>query len=535
MLNKKIPRRLKCKGSLFKYILNGIPVLSIFALIGMVLLCFGFINLTVGDDVALAAEERAATVTPTASLIVNDGNIKDTIIASDQQLAYATHNVNVSATNIKTYSLTISGPTNLTADGSSTVITGASGNTPDQMQNSWGYAWIDSDADPNNASYNSLTPAGTSLTGLTIDSDYNLSGNKQLVFGVKFAEDAEEGTYAAKVNLSLVATPRILTNYSITYNCNSGTGCPNNYSNTSDSESINYTIPTSEPTRSGYKFLGYSTSNTTVADGNYAPGKIITLTTTSPNRTLYAIWQSTASWNSITTMQQMTPEICESVAVGTSKTLTDSRDSRSYTVAKLDDNKCWMTQNLALDLSVAGIAKAAESDNLTTNYPSAALTNYTNSWGGSSTVAAFSKGPTKIYGNGGAYQSSYGYYYNWCAATAGCKDANGNVPGANTDAASSICPKGWQLPKGGSGGDFAGLTNKSASSGGINFGGAFWPYVGAFNGAGLIDAGAVGYYWSRTASSTGSAYHLSISSGPTVNTSRTYATTDGYAVRCVAK
>ena len=44
--------------------------------------------------------------------------------------------------------------------------------------------------------------------------------------------------------------------------------------------------------------------------------------------------------------------------------------------------------------------------------------------------------------------ASYGYYYNWYAATAGtgtCSMSSGN-------ATASICPKGWRLPTGGSSG-----------------------------------------------------------------------------------
>lgn len=113
---------------------------------------------------------------------------------------------------------------------------------------------------------------------------------------------------------------------------------------------------------------------------------------------------------------------------------------------------------------------------------------------------------------------------------------NGGTAVASGDAAGSICPKGWQLPKsGGSGNEFAALGSATSASGGVNLGGTVWPYVGAFNGAGLIDAGAVGYYWSRTTTDANSAYHLSIGSGTAVNASRSYAKSDGYAVRCVAK
>lgn len=48
-------------------------------------------------------------------------------------------------------------------------------------------------------------------------------------------------------------------------------------------------------------------------------------------------------------MQDMTSEICNNVTVPSEQstaTLVDTRDNNTYTVAKLKDGKCWMTQNL---------------------------------------------------------------------------------------------------------------------------------------------------------------------------------------------
>lgn len=53
----------------------------------------------------------------------------------------------------------------------------------------------------------------------------------------------------------------------------------------------------------------------------------------------------------LTYMQDMTSEICENSALHSTKQLIDTRDGKAYWVAKLKDNHCWMTQNLALDLS----------------------------------------------------------------------------------------------------------------------------------------------------------------------------------------
>ena len=50
-------------------------------------------------------------------------------------------------------------------------------------------------------------------------------------------------------------------------------------------------------------------------------------------------------------IQDMTPEICASAtAIDSEALVLDIRDQKSYWIAKLADGKCWMTQNLDLDL-----------------------------------------------------------------------------------------------------------------------------------------------------------------------------------------
>lgn len=55
----------------------------------------------------------------------------------------------------------------------------------------------------------------------------------------------------------------------------------------------------------------------------------------------------------LTYMQDMKPSICENTRENATKRLIDTRDGKTYWVAKLADGNCWMTQNLAFDL-VAG-------------------------------------------------------------------------------------------------------------------------------------------------------------------------------------
>ena len=64
----------------------------------------------------------------------------------------------------------------------------------------------------------------------------------------------------------------------------------------------------------------------------------------------------------ITYMQEMSPYVCDYSDVDETKQLIDTRDGKSYWVAKLKDGNCWMTQNLALDLSTEVALTPADSD-----------------------------------------------------------------------------------------------------------------------------------------------------------------------------
>lgn len=62
------------------------------------------------------------------------------------------------------------------------------------------------------------------------------------------------------------------------------------------------------------------------------------------------------SFSQLTYMQNMTSEICANTAEGSTKQLIDTRDGNSYWVEKLKDGNCWMTQNLALNLTEKGLS-----------------------------------------------------------------------------------------------------------------------------------------------------------------------------------
>ena len=72
----------------------------------------------------------------------------------------------------------------------------------------------------------------------------------------------------------------------LSYNANGGSGAPS--SSTSDGNPNHiFTIDNTRPTRTGYSFLGWSTSSTATT-ASYQPGGTITLDS---NTTLYAVWK----------------------------------------------------------------------------------------------------------------------------------------------------------------------------------------------------------------------------------------------------
>ena len=79
--------------------------------------------------------------------------------------------------------------------------------------------------------------------------------------------------------------------YYLYYNANGGSGAPPTQSSVSTTNSSwAFKISSTEPTRSGYTFLGWAKSSTATS-ASYQPGDTISLTSSSPTATLYAVWE----------------------------------------------------------------------------------------------------------------------------------------------------------------------------------------------------------------------------------------------------
>ena len=217
------------------------------------------------------------------------------------------------------------------------------------------------------------------------------------------------------------------------------------------------------------------------------------------------------TFDSIANMQDMTPELCANTKEHQTKTLRDIRDDNTYTVAKLKDGRCWMTQSLR----IAGKTLTSADSDVTSNY----------------TIPASSGSGFGTYDTSSVYVDSDGGLYTWYAATAGTGTKALSTQGQNTTV--SICPKGWRLPTGGNGGEFEALNNRYSSISDLMVNANF-VLSGFLGGGSRADQGSGGFYWSSTVNSSDYAYYLYL------NTSNAYPAHyshkyNGFSVRCIAR
>ena len=240
---------------------------------------------------------------------------------------------------------------------------------------------------------------------------------------------------------------------------------------------------------SGYEFSSWSNSGGSIANRNtlstrYTVNGPGTITLTGKSSILY--------------MQNFTAAQCQSQASSGNVTVVDSRDNNSYTVRYIN-GACWMTQNLRLS---SGRTLTSADSNVTRNwiFPTGSLTSGNTYDEARSTISS---------------NTSYGGYYNYCAASAGtvCSQTQAN-------ATQDICPKGWELP------------TDDEMNGITSYGSAFSPvYSGGYFDGSLYGTGSNGYWWSATANSGTRQYSLYYGGG-SLNTSYYYKNY-GFSVRCI--
>ncbi|MBR3052303.1 InlB B-repeat-containing protein [Candidatus Saccharibacteria bacterium] len=366
--------------------------------------------------------------------------------------------------------------------------------------------------------------------------------------------------------------------YSITYNSGLVSDMPADISDASIAENV--TLPSTEPTRSGYRFNGWCTiADSSTCEGGtiYTAGSTWALNQTSPtNRlTLYATWQSTrrTTISELTYMQDFATLTTEEIntikgnmTMGDQYQLADQRDGKVYSVSKLQDDNIWMTQNLDHDIVTTTNYYTPENTDVASNWTAGSATHAADdtSWTGTNyAIESYDPGDKCWDGtfkettvgarpfctqNGNHYH--IGNYYNWSAAVAN-NDTSGYAKGGsgnNNLADTSICPAGWGLPRAGYGDDtFYDLADDLGNFNVSNPGEVFSVapiylvagsrYIGSSN----FRFGDSGTYWTAVSYNSGTAYALWLASKYSVYypvSYQYYAASGrdvGNSVRCMAR
>jgi uncharacterized protein (TIGR02145 family) len=238
--------------------------------------------------------------------------------------------------------------------------------------------------------------------------------------------------------------------------------------------------------------------------------------------------------NNITTMQGLTDAFCQSadydptdngVNGNNTVTLTDIRNGQNYMVRKLADNNCWMITNLKLGSTTGTTLLTPADTNIMSNWTLPQV----NAGGAPSTTDYYDQpiidAKVDVAGSGSLQtditaSDFYGYYYNWCAATAGGIASGGSDTCTDSvtlpdDATNDICPANWRLPTGDISGEFAILNasmnaNALAPADTTNYY-SNWLFTGPFRGvfagtrfsSSWLNTGVNGYFWSSSSVASG--------------------------------
>ncbi len=311
-------------------------------------------------------------------------------------------------------------------------------------------------------------------------------------------------------------------------------------------------LPANTYTREGYVFNGWNTAADGSGTSYVDQAEYAASATQSENVTLYAQWmqptmQNVALWGS-------------TLSRGDTMQVPDTRDGKSYWVAKLADNNIWMTQNLDLDIEAGRTYTSADTDlansTIGTSWTPTVSTSTTSSWTSSNTAPS-SYDPGNLYWNGNVTTSGgslsnrtttdpsatsggthyhVGNYYNWTAAVA-MNDSSSYTTGRQ-DVNQSICPAGWRLPTYSGDKSYQNLVNTqgftSGTSGNIQSSPTYFVYGGRWNGS-SGSVGSNGGYWSSVVKNSSDSYRLGFNASGYLDSRSLGYRDSGFSLRCVAR
>lgn len=364
----------------------------------------------------------------------------------------------------------------------------------------------------------------------------------EISFGINTDPDTPNGTYENEIIFTAIANiDGRCPAGNICYNGNNddGFGSMQNQEMTRGSATK---LTPSNYSRPGYGFVGWNT----MPDGtgtDYGPEETVNFDYPEiTGITLYAKWIEPVGlmqyWNG-----------CSTMAVGDVTALTDFRDNEVYTVAKLADGNCWTVENSRLNPSTAIISKS-NTNNPTDSFVqdvknSRPIGNQFCASDSAScvnqilyNVGNMNRSYTPAPSGNGPYLSwySYGTFFNWYSATAG----NGTSSTVSATVAGDICPAGWKLPSGGTGGDwetFNRLVNNGKTNNDVSL--RTYPvnmiYAGDFNTDTTSGRGTQSRYWSATASRESNKVYRFGYSATEVSPSKSYNKWVAFPIRCIVK
>ncbi|MBR6505581.1 InlB B-repeat-containing protein [Candidatus Saccharibacteria bacterium] len=366
----------------------------------------------------------------------------------------------------------------------------------------------------------------------------------------------------------------LFNNYGILYDSNDGNG------NTDDQWVLPHTnanIYSNEFTNAGYEFIGWNTRSDGTGTWYQPDDVVLDLAQPGETITLYAQWEidmgcnpEATTINNAVCMQDFagpnSDQIISSMVLNVQYTLIDTRDNKTYTVAKLADGNVWMTQNLDHDIvTTAGFYTYANTDighgstpNTSATWTAERATYVTSNTNWYDVDDSYSDPESYDPGDlcwNGTIRSDYngtittdtvacgsdkhyhiGNYYNWTAAVA--MNDSSSYTTDQQDVDQSICPAGWRLPTYSGDKSYANLATTLSltfgTSGNVQNTPVYFVYGGNWVGESYY-VGGLGSYWSSVVDDGDLAYGFYFRRdgfmGPRVGGHRG----GGDSVRCVAR
>ncbi len=377
------------------------------------------------------------------------------------------------------------------------------------------------------------------------------SNNTDSCSGTTYAPGSQLTPTGSTITLYAMWTAKYTVTLALTGNATGVTINSTNYTTSVDLTAGTYTISGSYA--SGYEFSSWSTS-----------GSISVASTSSASTTLTVSGAGTLtlsgkeSFPSLA-MQNVTPATCPTTATR----VYDNRDNSIYTIQKLADNRCWLLDNLALDLTNATVKANLSSTNTNASnttlnylkngggttsdkYAITGVTNWTSSYSysdpliavsGSSDIGDWTKNTTVSLAMGQSGTGKIGVYYNFCAASAGsyCYGNGTSYGTSSDDATEDICPAGWRMPTSGVNGEYGALLTAYSNDRAAFVNALRTPLSGSFNNgqASLQSPASYGYFWSSTRVDDDRMRRLSVDASSTLDTSSAIFRRYGYPIRCI--